>query len=423
MRFQRRIKIAPGLRLNVSKSGLGFSVGPRGASFSVGPSGVYSHVGLPGTGISHRSKISSGQSSQGFRPTGETVAYSVKMEDDGIVVILGPNREQVTDESTIRKLKRTEAYKNAVQELSQTLKAQLDEKSSSVVNLYKNSDHTLGLDSWHSAIDSLMPATYSIVPFNKDRPTESEIRTTLYDESQWNVKTWKFWQKKRLRQEYVNENVDARLRQEIDEWENDRSIHDSKESEIKRAKDAEFLAAYNTAKSELQAAIDGNQSFIEQCLEDLFGGMNMPFDFSVDYQVNGSEVRLDLDLPEIEEMPIEKATILASGKVKVAEKSKKELRSDYVCCVLGLGYYAASGVFNISPKISSVLISAYTQRPDKTTGQVIDDYIYSIKFTRQEFSEIIFTNLDPVAGLSRFTHEIKLSKTFELSSVTPISEA
>jgi hypothetical protein len=30
-RWQRRIKIAPGLRLNVSKSGLGLSVDTRGA--------------------------------------------------------------------------------------------------------------------------------------------------------------------------------------------------------------------------------------------------------------------------------------------------------------------------------------------------------------------------------------------------------
>lgn len=29
LRFQRRIKVLPGLRLNISKSGLGFSVGAR----------------------------------------------------------------------------------------------------------------------------------------------------------------------------------------------------------------------------------------------------------------------------------------------------------------------------------------------------------------------------------------------------------
>ncbi len=36
-RFQKRIKIAPGARLNVSKRGLGVSAGPRGATISTGP--------------------------------------------------------------------------------------------------------------------------------------------------------------------------------------------------------------------------------------------------------------------------------------------------------------------------------------------------------------------------------------------------
>lgn len=43
-RFQRRITLAPGIRLNLSKSGLGLSVGPRGASLSVGPRGAYGHA-------------------------------------------------------------------------------------------------------------------------------------------------------------------------------------------------------------------------------------------------------------------------------------------------------------------------------------------------------------------------------------------
>ncbi|WP_232222372.1 DUF4236 domain-containing protein [Halomonas alkaliantarctica] len=36
-RFQRRISLAPGVRLNISKRGVGLSVGLRGASVSMGP--------------------------------------------------------------------------------------------------------------------------------------------------------------------------------------------------------------------------------------------------------------------------------------------------------------------------------------------------------------------------------------------------
>lgn len=57
LRFQRRITLTLGIRLNLSKRGLGLSVDLRGASLSVGPRGVYSHAGIPGTGLSYRQKL------------------------------------------------------------------------------------------------------------------------------------------------------------------------------------------------------------------------------------------------------------------------------------------------------------------------------------------------------------------------------
>jgi len=59
-RFQRRIRLAPGVRLNLSKRGLGLSVGPRGASLSMGPGGVHGHAGVPGTGLAYRRKLTAG---------------------------------------------------------------------------------------------------------------------------------------------------------------------------------------------------------------------------------------------------------------------------------------------------------------------------------------------------------------------------
>ena len=52
-RFHRRRKLAPGVTLNMSKSGLGLSVGPRGAKASVGPRGVGVALSLLGTGLSY----------------------------------------------------------------------------------------------------------------------------------------------------------------------------------------------------------------------------------------------------------------------------------------------------------------------------------------------------------------------------------
>lgn len=55
LRFQRRIKLLPGVRINLSKSGVGFSIGGRGAHIGIDSRGRrYTSVGLPGTGVSWR---------------------------------------------------------------------------------------------------------------------------------------------------------------------------------------------------------------------------------------------------------------------------------------------------------------------------------------------------------------------------------
>ena len=51
LRLFRRIKIAPGISINLSKSGLSASAGVRGAHVTLGPRGVRRTVGIPGTGI------------------------------------------------------------------------------------------------------------------------------------------------------------------------------------------------------------------------------------------------------------------------------------------------------------------------------------------------------------------------------------
>jgi len=52
-RFRRSFSLIPGVRLNVSKSGVSTSVGRRGLFFTMGPRGTRTTVGIPGTGLSY----------------------------------------------------------------------------------------------------------------------------------------------------------------------------------------------------------------------------------------------------------------------------------------------------------------------------------------------------------------------------------
>ena len=58
-RFRRRIKLLPGIRLNISKSGLSTSVGEPGATINLRGDNVRTTVGVPGSGLSYTSSTRS----------------------------------------------------------------------------------------------------------------------------------------------------------------------------------------------------------------------------------------------------------------------------------------------------------------------------------------------------------------------------
>jgi len=51
-RFRRRVRVLPGVWLNVSRRGVSTSIGGRGAHVTLSDQGTRTTVGLPGTGLS-----------------------------------------------------------------------------------------------------------------------------------------------------------------------------------------------------------------------------------------------------------------------------------------------------------------------------------------------------------------------------------
>ncbi|MGE0823766.1 MAG: DUF4236 domain-containing protein [Candidatus Binatia bacterium] len=73
-RFFKRVSLAKGMTLNLSKSGGSVSVGPRGARLTLGPSGARVSLGIPGTGLYYTTNFSLGRLGKLFSNTaaGET---------------------------------------------------------------------------------------------------------------------------------------------------------------------------------------------------------------------------------------------------------------------------------------------------------------------------------------------------------------
>ncbi|RFO94800.1 DUF4236 domain-containing protein [Rhodoferax lacus] len=75
-RFRKTIKLFPGVKINLSQSGISTSIGVPGATVNIGKNGTRTTVGLPGTGISYSKKVSG--------PAGQQVhqqAFATIMEE------------------------------------------------------------------------------------------------------------------------------------------------------------------------------------------------------------------------------------------------------------------------------------------------------------------------------------------------------
>lgn len=62
IRFRKSIKIVPGIKMNLSKTGASLSLGGRGATVNLSSRGVRTTYSIPGTGISYVSQTKSGKS-------------------------------------------------------------------------------------------------------------------------------------------------------------------------------------------------------------------------------------------------------------------------------------------------------------------------------------------------------------------------
>ena len=57
-RFRRSIGVLPGVKVNLSKTGVSTSVGGKGATLNVGHGKKMVTLGIPGTGLSYRTEAS-----------------------------------------------------------------------------------------------------------------------------------------------------------------------------------------------------------------------------------------------------------------------------------------------------------------------------------------------------------------------------
>lgn len=173
----------------------------------------------------------------------------------------------------------------------------------------------------------------------------------------------------------------------------------------------------NTRAETYRQILNPSEEYLQTTVGDVLSQIELPVDFAIDYAVNDKSIELDIDLPEIEDYPQVTSSILQSGKLSIKKKSVAELNKDYATSVVGMSFFFAGILFNISPAIEKISIAGYTQRLSKKTGNIEDQYVYSVTYTRDAFSKINAANIDPLEAIENFEHIMNINSKYELKTI------
>lgn len=423
MRFRKSVTLFKGVKLNASKSGVSFTVGGKGISLNVGKKGVFLNTSLPGTGLYDRKRIDTlitnklgiGKKDGKSKKSAEEAdipEFTMTLTDDGTVQIENENGRAITDETLLRRIRQTEEYKVTYDELMDAYAQQLSAATESFTHIY-----TLSADvsrtGQHRAAH--LPATEEKETFSEPKPTRESILPALEAAADEEAARFPFYARKLKKRQFVQEQMDVFYARALDEWEARKAAAESTEAD-------EAVISLPQALSHEEANLPQR---LEEQIEGWLATIELPVDFSLqyDYDEHKGLLWVDLDLPEIEDIPEVKAVELKSGQVKAKDKSQKEVRQDYVTCVFGLGVFFSSYLFCLSSHIGQIVISGYTQRRNDRSGEIEDRYVYSVIFDRDAFENGRHKKEEPFTFCQRFRNRCNLLSTGELKAIDPYTPA
>lgn len=403
-RFRKSVKILPGVRVNLGLNGASVSVGPRGASVSIGKRGVYANTSIPGTGISFRSKIGSATSQkskslQQQETQKELATQSVVLDlnEDGTIIYKDSSGNELS--ASMVKV----AWQQNADAITSWLKDEADKfNDMDMINSlhydmpYPNSEPIFEI----TAFGEIAPAKPMKRKVQKLSFLQKIFSTTAKQRYQAEVQ--------KADEEHINM---------LRSWENDLRLYEKKKHEQERLQ----LNIANNFTELIKNDIDTMTAYLEK----VYNGLDWPRETTISYDIsdNFKIIYIDVDLPEIEDIPQKTATIALTGKkLNIKQKAEKQLRLEYAAHIHAIALRIASYTFATLPSLELVVLSGYSQRLDKATGNIDDEYLYSVKFLKDQMLKINYDNLeqlDTVESFENFEYIRNMTATGVFKKINP----
>jgi hypothetical protein len=140
-RFRKRVKVIPGVYLNLSRKGISTTIGPRGLSLNFNSTGTYLNTGIPGTGFSNRSRLTGGASNSVSPSQLQKIEDELKellaQVDDGTEKLRSKSITQLSSEGLVALKQTIIAAHNEHSEITNLVKQQGDIKAAKQTKVTK----------------------------------------------------------------------------------------------------------------------------------------------------------------------------------------------------------------------------------------------------------------------------------------------
>ena len=193
------------------------------------------------------------------------------------------------------------------------------------------------------------------------------------------------------------------------QWTSDKKAHDERT---------------NMPRAQILNSFLSDNTFYEHVLAHDLATIEWPRETIISYQVDArrSLIQLDVDLPEIEDIPNKTASFNArQNGLNIKSKTDKTLRQEYARHVHGCLFKLIGEAFSSLP-LNQVQVSGYSQRVSKTTGNIENEYLLSVIVDRTEFGVTNFDNLsliDPIDALTSYRLNRSMTSTGLFKPIQP----
>ncbi len=349
--FRKSIKLGGGLRLNVSKKGVGLSAGGKGFRVGVGPRGTRVTASIPGTGISYSTSLGSS------RKTSRAAAQRRRE-------LLAQQREQEKMLELQRAQYEVDLFENQIDVITSVHK-----------------DCTEEYD-WQSIKDSLPPFEMGEVgPYEKQAIANLETFKPSWRDRLFN--------RVEIRKQGLYEEI-----------------------EKAKQRDKEAYREWELLKESATKVLNGDVNTYLEIIRE-FAPFEEISELGSSIQVSANHpkyIEATVFVHSNNVIPNEEKTLTKTGKLSVKQMSKtrfNELYQDYVCsCAI----HVARELFALLP-VEKVYVHAIGEVLNTKNGQTEEGPILSVVFPRNLFSEINFDKIDCSDCIQNFSHNMSFKKT------------